>query len=271
MKTLNWYYPASLTEAAELVGREKIVPHAGGTGLLARGLGSITGLIELSRLPLHDLRITPDSIEIGSLCTYRDVVNILGQADPGHILVEALRESATTPLRNRITVGGSIALAPPWSDITGPLLALDTELVLLGDPSGTFPVAEYLQRSELRTKTLIQSVRLTRQTGIAAHYRHVRTRNDLPAFTITVLFKVSGGLITDCRIIIVGATPRYARQYKIENWLKQAPVDQLDDQAIQSLIEAKFGGRRIADPVYARHIAGIEIVRCVQRLMRNCR
>ena len=87
-------------------------------------------LIDIGRLPeLKGVRRLPDGrIAVGALTTYDEMLR-----DPilGHygLLVDALPNIGDVQVRNRGTIGGSIAHADPASDMPAILLALDAQVV----------------------------------------------------------------------------------------------------------------------------------------------
>ncbi|MCK4641378.1 MAG: FAD binding domain-containing protein, partial [Candidatus Marinimicrobia bacterium] len=269
MKDLNWYFPKSIAEAVDLVQQGKILPHAGGTGLLPRGFTGIDGLIDLSRLPLRYSKIENGSVEIGSMNTYAEAVSALMAIDPDHILVKSLRNSANTPLRNRITIGGSIAFFPPWSDLIGALLALEAKLVLVGKNSGEFSVTDYVTNKALREKSLIAAVKFNLSNWRSYHYRDIRTKSDYPAFNITILLKQGMNKIEDSRVIIVGTVKKYSRLTIIEEYLKNRDVGKINIEEIEKLVEVKLVGKRIEDPEYSSYLAGVELGRGIEHLLRG--
>ena len=221
MKELTWYYPTRLEEATDLLRDPGIVPHGGGTGLLRAGLGRFTGLVDLRRLPVHDFRAGDGYVEIGAGLTFADAAARMAQVDPDSVLVKALSRAAATPLRDRITVGGSVAMAPPWSDLLGPLLALDAEVLLAGAESGVFPVSRYLDDRSLRKGTLVTGVRLAAGPWRSRYVRATATHFDYASFTLTVMAKVGpSGAVDDLRLAVVGAKQSAQRLTDLERKVK---------------------------------------------------
>jgi len=73
--------------------------------------------------------------------------------------LKSLQNSADTPLRNRITIGGSIAFAPPWSDIIGALIVLDTKIILYRKNEGVSQLKNNLKNNKLKQDSLIAGIR----------------------------------------------------------------------------------------------------------------
>ncbi len=267
MNTLNWYFPKSMPEAVLLLQQQKGIPHAGGTGLLMGNLGRINGLIDLSRLALRYVKIENDTIAIGSMSTYADVLAALQAKAPDHILVKSLRHAAHTPLRNRITIGGSLSCFPPWSDLIGALITLDAEIILVGGPNDTIAIEDYLDNNKLQKNTLIEAVKFKLADWRTAHYRAVRTKSDLPAFTITTMLKIDNNKVTDARIIVVGTVKKYQRLLSVEEYLKNRETGKVNSQEIISRVELKMAGRRILDPGYANYKAAVKLARGINQLI----
>lgn len=269
MKELNWNYPKTLADAEKLVQQENVVPHGGGTGLLLRNLSGVDGLIELSQLPLRYVNAANGIIEIGSMSTYADVVAEMTKIEPEHILVKCLHHSANTPLRNRITVGGSIAMFPTWSDLLGALIALGAKVHLIGKNNGDFPVEDYVKDSNLRQNSLITVIKLHNSGWRSAHYRETRTKSDMPIFNHTVLLKAEADKVSESHIIVVGTASKFTRLTAVEDYLNSRKIDEIKSAEIEKLVNLKFAGSRIDDPDYSNIKAGIELGRMIVQMMRT--
>jgi CO/xanthine dehydrogenase FAD-binding subunit len=235
---VQWYFPRELSEVPALLAREGVIPHGGGTGILRGGMSQVRGLVDLGRLGLDRIHRNGDAVTVGAAASFAAVAEAAGGWDPAHVLARSLGSAATTPLRNRITVGGSIALFPYWSDLMGPLVALEAQLHLVGVGEGSgaggsaadtsdvrkpaerwVPVTEYVARRELREGSLITEVRW-QERGAAGEYRRWgRTHTDRPAFSLTVLATRSGGdsgTFEDVRAVLIGCKGRYRRLTETE-------------------------------------------------------
>jgi aerobic carbon-monoxide dehydrogenase medium subunit len=126
--------PASIEEALTIIGSDpeaKVL--AGGQSLLPLlklRLGTAGTLVDIGRLPgLKGVRQLDDGrLAIGALTTYADLLE--SPAQHYGLLGDAIPEIGDVQVRNRGTVGGSVAHADPASDLPACLLALDAELVL---------------------------------------------------------------------------------------------------------------------------------------------
>ena len=277
MREIAWYFPEKLEQVPELLKIEGVRPHGGGTFLLRGGMTKVKGLIELSHLPLQYVRRENDLIEVGAACTYADVYDYLQKIDPDHILVKALDASATTPLRNRITVGGSVATFPLWSDLMGPLLALEAEVSVLGDlPAGKqdrYPVRRYVKDRELRKQRLITGIRFApyrAEDGWSSYYhRETRTHFDYPAFSISILLKKAESKIEYLRIVFVGTLKRYTRLNELEESLKGRAAGEVKIEGLGGADELEFPGRKGFSASYIKHLAGVQLERGLGAVLKS--
>jgi len=264
MAKFNWFYPTSTAEAVTLLQQKNHIPVGGGTELIHRSLQNVEGLICLKGLGLDHVSVKGGAVRIGCMATYADVLRGLGKADPEHILGISLRHASNTPCRNRITVGGSIAFIPRWSDLIGPLLALDAKVLLEGRNKGEYPIGEFLSGRKLREHSLITEVIFPHRDHRGAHYREVRTASDMPLFTVTVLLETDAALIRKARIIVAGTAGRVTRLKEAERYLEGKNTDAAGDPAVKELADLHFSGSRSKDAAYLREKARIVTARTVR-------
>jgi len=266
MAELSWHYPENLNVARMLLQQPGTAPHGGGTALLKRDLSRINGLVNLSGLSLSDIRVSPDRIHLGATATYADVVRTLRPHDPEHVLVQALSRSASTPLRNRITIGGSVAAFPAWSDLAGPLLALDTTVHLAGDNVVDVPLTTYLTDADVRRQALITGVSFPGRTWRAAYFRWTRTEVDVPAFTLTVLLDVADTTVREARAVAVGTRDRFTIMTDLVQAVTGQPLAGLAHLDISGLPGLEIPNRRHGSAEYLSRMAHVELERMLKRL-----
>jgi CO/xanthine dehydrogenase FAD-binding subunit len=201
-------------------------------------------------------------LDLGAFLSYSETARAL--ADSGHLLAETLSAAATEPLRNRITLGGSISMFPYWSDLMGPLLAHEARLSLAGKDRDTLRLEDYLQDRELRRNTLITSIRLPGPPWNGAYYRHTRTPTDRPAFSITVLVRQSAERVEESRIVVVGCSGRYRRLSEIEEVLAGARIASEPAELLEAAaerLELDFPARMGFSAEYLKACAAVELKR----------
>jgi carbon-monoxide dehydrogenase medium subunit len=143
-----YHRPSTIAEAADLLAH-----HGGGARLLAGGQtlipeidrpdNSIAAIIDLGSIAdLGEIRWYDSHIEIGAMVTIAEARRQLAVAFP--IIEPCLGRVGNSAVRNRATIGGSVALADTASEITTFLLAYDATLLLAGGDDAALPVTAML-------------------------------------------------------------------------------------------------------------------------------
>ncbi|HWM44496.1 MAG TPA: xanthine dehydrogenase family protein subunit M [Burkholderiales bacterium] len=136
MKAPSFAYakPRSLAEAFDLLERPGAKVLAGGQSLIPSLnlrlsapdlLVDITGLKDLSKVELKN-----GAVRIGALCTHAQLEKSEEVRKHLPLVAEAVSHIAHPAIRNRGTLGGSLALADPAAELPACALALDAVLVV---------------------------------------------------------------------------------------------------------------------------------------------
>ncbi len=269
---LKWYYPRSLEELPALLDKPGVLPHGGGTSLLRGNLSRIEGLIDLSALPLRFVEHDDREFRIGATTSYSDVVRHMSRIDPNHILVKSLSQAASTPLRNRISIGGSAAFFPPWSDLMGPIIALGARVAIIGHEQGVYDIESYIESRKPRSGNLITEITIPRLAWKCWYHRETRTGFDYPAFTLSLLIADSNGQAErdrELRIVIVGNTGRYSRLTQLEQAIGLASWSEIKNAGLSQHIDVKFAGKRLGSSDYIRHLAEVALQRGLDSIMER--
>ena len=154
----DYEHPSSVADAIAMLGK-----HGGEARILAGGhslvplmklrLAAPDALIDIGGIAsLRGITDTPDSITIGALTTHAQVAASDVVAGGCPILAETAAGIGDSQVRNRGTIGGSLANADPHGDLPAVFLALDGEVTAEG-PGGQRTIAaadlfvDYLQTS----------------------------------------------------------------------------------------------------------------------------
>jgi carbon-monoxide dehydrogenase medium subunit len=122
-------------EAKLLAGGHSLLP------LMKLRLASVSHLVDIGRIEgLSYVRKAGDVISIGAMTTHRELADSELLLDEQPLLPRAAIQIADVQVRNRGTIGGSLAHADPASDLAPVLLALDAEIGIRG-PAGERHVA----------------------------------------------------------------------------------------------------------------------------------
>ncbi len=237
---IRWYFPATTKEAVKLIKKNGIILHGGGTKILEpQPRSSIKGLVDIAGLGLNYVRAKGKTVHIGSGTTFADVVEYSKENNRIVPLGLSLSHGASTPLRNRITIGGSIKDFPIWSSLYAPLLALDAQIVIAGARSGTYPLEKYASTSLIKSKHLILELRVTEKRDIVCKSAtfHI-LRFEYPLFCLSAALTMKQGVVRGARIFITGVKKRYARLRSTEKYLTGRPLT--DDTIGESCRQAAF-------------------------------
>ncbi|HET7848438.1 MAG TPA: xanthine dehydrogenase family protein subunit M [Pseudolabrys sp.] len=147
------------SDAKAIAGGQSLVP------MLAFRLAAPRLLVDIGRIPgLNQITVGGDGIALGALVRWRDIERSdeLRRAHP--LLVEAVRHVAHYQIRNRGTVGGSLAHADPAAEMPGIAVTCDAQIVVAGVRGRrTIPAAEFFVAAlstALEPDELIVEVRL---------------------------------------------------------------------------------------------------------------
>ena len=218
---IQWFFPSNPKEASRLIRKRGHILHAGGTKILEpQPRGSIKGLVEVSGLELNYIRSTGSTVHFGAGASFADVVAFCRRTKKFSALGDSLSVAASTPLRNRITVGGSVRDFPLWSNLYAPLLALDARVQILGARSGVFSLEEYASSSLIKTNHLVVEVRVTEQRNVrcASTSFHI-LRFEYPMFCIAAALKLRGARVEASRIFVTGVKKKLGRLSNVEQVL----------------------------------------------------
>jgi carbon-monoxide dehydrogenase medium subunit len=129
--------PATLREAIDLlVSDPEATVIAGGQSLipvLAFRLAAPSMLVDLRRVPgLGNISVGESGVRLGARVRWRDIEHDRRLATAHPLLREAIAHVAHYQIRNRGTVGGSLAHADPAAELPGIAVTCDAEITLVG-------------------------------------------------------------------------------------------------------------------------------------------
>jgi carbon-monoxide dehydrogenase medium subunit len=139
MKLPNIEYasPTSLDEAVRLLATPDAKILSGGQSLLpmmAYRLAEPSLLVDIAGIPdIDKIVFGKQTISIGSRVRWRDILTERKFKTAHPLLIEAVSNVAHYQIRNRGTIGGSVAHADPAAEIPALALACDAEIVVVGE------------------------------------------------------------------------------------------------------------------------------------------
>ena len=231
-------HAASLEEALTILSGEPGVwrPFAGGTDLMVlleagalahRAFLSIWGIAGL-----RGIEVKQDSVALGALTTYSDVLKHPLLRDEFPLLCEAAAQTGGVATQNRGTLGGNIGNASPAADTPPALLVYDAELELISARgSRRVPYEQFhtgYKTSVLGPAEIIGRVHLARGRRWTASYRKVGTRRAqaIAKVCFAAAAQLEGGRIHEVRIALGSVAPTVIRARAAEAALAGRTADE---------------------------------------------
>jgi len=247
MNKPDYLAPTTLTEALDALGKrpDGVQIIAGGTDLIPRMRARMiepSMLLDLRLLGLSNIEVVEDRIRIGTSATHSDILesDILAKHCPA--LVDAAKDIAGPPVRNRGTLGGNLVNASPAADLAPPLLVYDAVAVLANiNSEREVPLADFftgpgktvLKADEILTEIRIASV----PENTASKFIKLGKRKAMAIAVVSAAARLTmdkNGKIAQARIALGSVAPVPLRAVKAEAVLEgQEPSDDLLSEAGQ--------------------------------------
>lgn len=269
MKAQDFRYerPSTMDEALAILADtdQEAQPLAGGQSLMPMmnfRLAAPDVLVDLGGVPeLSGICEDNGEIVIGAMTRYRDLMASEMVARDVPLLAAALPHIAHPAIRNRGTLGGSLALSDPAAESPAVLLALGGS-VDLRSASGQRSVAadEFffgLYETARQPEELITAVRLPK--AAPGHrfgfYEITRRHGDYAMIGVAV------AQAPDWRIAFFSVAGTPLRATDAEAVLNADASD--IDGAVAALASLEIDGDRHGDPAMKRHLAGVALRRAI--------
>jgi aerobic carbon-monoxide dehydrogenase medium subunit len=229
-------------EPRVLAGGQSLIP------LMNFRLAKPGYLIDLRRVAaLSGIRREGDVLVVGAMTRLAELERSPEVAMAAPLVAEAVGLVAHTPIRNRATIGGSLAHADPAAELPAAALALDAELVAVG-PAGprTVPMAEFLQgpfTTALQPDEILTEIRLPVWPGGHAFVEYARIHANFAVVAVAALVALDGGRIQRSAVALTGVAPAAIRARAAERVLANAvggaaAVTAAADAAVEGLTPA---------------------------------
>jgi carbon-monoxide dehydrogenase medium subunit len=203
-------------------------------------------LIDIARIPgLSGITARDGAIEVRAATVHHDVASSRLLQDVCPVLAEAAAEIGDPQVRNRGTLGGSLAHADPAADYPAVILALDADVHVKG-PGGwrVVKAPDFFQGMftvDLAPDEIIAGVQF-KPVKAAAYAKLHQRASHFAIVGVAAALEVSGGVIQSARIGLTGASPHATRLTEVE----QALAGQaLSTDSIERA--ARLAGSSVAD------------------------
>jgi carbon-monoxide dehydrogenase medium subunit len=262
----EYHRPSSLDEALSLLG-DDARPLAGGHSLLPMmklRLATPAVLVDLAGIPgLGGIERDGDAVRIGALVTHDTVARSELVAEACPVLADAAGDIGDQQVRNRGTIGGSVAHADPGADYPTVLKALGATISVAG-AGGSRDVAagEFftgLFETALAPGELLTSVSVPATAG-AAYEKHAHPASGYAVVGVAAAVSVSGGTCTAARVVVGGATVTPVEAAGAADALVgSAPSDEAIAAAAAAVAASLSGalGDTYASAAYRTHLATV--------------
>ena len=172
-------------------------------------------LIDINRLDdLKGISLDGDTVVIGALTRHVEVMNSDIVADHLPLITEAMPYVAHVAVRNRGTIGGSIALSDPAAEMPACALALGATLVVQSSSGRReIPAEEFfhgLYETARAENELLVEIRYPSQKkeNVSVFLELARRHGDFAIAGICAYGKVSGDTIDDMRLVYFASEDR---------------------------------------------------------------
>jgi carbon-monoxide dehydrogenase medium subunit len=232
----DYHAPTSLDEAIKLLaaGDGDVKVLAGGHSLLPLmklRLAQPQALVDIGRIQgLSGIRVEGDTVVIGAMTTHAEIESSPELKQRLPILAECASVIGDLQVRNRGTLGGSLAHADPAGDFPAVILALDAELKARG-PNGerTIRAGDFfvdMLTSALEPAEILTEIRIkTSASGTGGAYLKMDHPASHYALTgVAAVLSVQNGQIADARVAVTGVGPKAYRATGVEAALKGQPA-----------------------------------------------
>jgi carbon-monoxide dehydrogenase medium subunit len=277
----DYVAPTTLEEAVSILAERgdaaKIL--AGGQSLaplLVMRLARPELLVDINGIPdLDAIRLEDGVLRIGAMARQRAVEQDPAVRERFPLVTEAVATIGHVAIRNRGTVGGSIAHADPAAEWPALLLALDGEVEVVG-PGGVRAIgADELFVTVLTTSLapdeIVREVRLRLPNGaVGTSFQELARRHgDFAIVGVAAVLGLENGAVTHCRLALSGVGDTAVRARAAESSLLDGPAGgPAGDEAIAAAArmaadEIQPSGDLQGSAAYRRKVASVLVRRAL--------
>jgi carbon-monoxide dehydrogenase medium subunit len=272
----------SVSNALELLGahgdRAKVL--SGGQSLMpAMNLRLISPelIVDIGEIAeLRGITVTGDMVRIGALMRHVDLLRSAEIAAHAPLLTEAIAHIAHPAIRNRGTIGGSLAHADPASELPACMVALNAIIIIRGQ-AGERRIAASdfftgIYETALSAQELLVAVELPAARKNSVHFFHefARRHGDYAIAGLAAQAIVEGDVIADLRLAFFAVGDRPILAKAAEKLVKTAITAAILSEASTALgDELDPHDDQQASASMRRHLAKVLLARCVSALLRR--
>ncbi len=257
----DYYRAGSVAEAVALLqqhGDAKVL--AGGHSLIPAmrlRLATPAALVDIGNVAeLKGMGMSNGAVRIGAMTTYAEVA----RATKDHALHDCCVHVGDAQVRNRGTLGGSLAHNDPAGDMPAVALALEATIEVAG-PGGVrqIPADEFLLglfETALGESEILTAIHFPTTSGGSAYEKVANPASGYAVVGVAAAVTVSEGIVTKCRVAVTGATDHAQRLRGVEAALegKAGSEDNVQAAAATAADGLEFNGDIHADASYRANL-----------------
>jgi carbon-monoxide dehydrogenase medium subunit len=268
--SFQYHKAASVDDALNLLASGEAKLLAGGHSLVPAmklRLAKPEHLVDLNGITeLRTIKRSNGQLSIGAMATHTAVHTSQDVRSAAPFIAAMAGNIGDISVRNRGTIGGSIAHADPRADYPAALLAAGATIVISGKqgtrsvPADDFFVDMFttaLQEHEIITGIHIPV--LAKGEG-AAYTKFPHPASRYAIVGVGARLTVASGMFTNVRIALTGLIEKPFRDNGVESALegKPATADSIEAAAALAAKNVDVTGDHFADEAYRRHLAIVQ-------------
>ena len=281
--SFEYYAPRSLSDAIKYLSTHKddVKILSGGQSLLPlmkMRLSKPGYIVDIGRIPgLDSISEEENRLIIGAMVTHAQIENSALLKNKSPLLPQTATTIADVQVRNRGTIGGSIAHADPAGDWPATILALDAEIKLTG-PNGERWVKcdDFflgLLMSVLEPDEVVTAVKVPITGGDKTAYLKAAPRSSGFA-VVGVAVRMALDTTGVCNRIALGITGVTDKAYRPERVEQMLTGKRLDPKLIEDAARESTRNVDVIEDIngsseYRAHLTHVYVARAIQAAMQS--
>jgi carbon-monoxide dehydrogenase medium subunit len=214
-------------EAKALAGGQSLVP------MMAFRVASPSLVVDLRKLTeLRDIKITAEGVTLGAMVRWRQILDDERLRIAYPLLIAAVEHVAHYQIRNRGTVGGSIAHADPAAEMPGIVVTCEAKITVVSksgsgviDAKDFFqgPLMTALQPDEIITEIKLPAWPAKRRFGFQ---EFARRKGDFALAAAMLFYDDDGGKARNTHVGAIGVGDTPLRLAAVEQVVNGSAIDE---------------------------------------------
>jgi carbon-monoxide dehydrogenase medium subunit len=270
--------PTSVSEAVALLASHEgeAKPLAGGQSLvpmMAFRVASPSLVVDLRKLAeLRQIKISDEGVMLGAMVRWREILDDARLRTAQPLLVAAVEHVAHYQIRNRGTVGGSIAHADPAAEMPGIVLTCDAKIAVTGkagarviDAANFFegPLMTTLKPDEIITEIRLPAWPAKRRFGFQ---EFARRKGDFALAAALLFYDDDGGKARNAHVGAIGVADTPVRLPAVEQVLNDSAIDEATIARAEAAASASVAPHDDihASGAYRKALVGVMVERALR-------